>query len=60
MSNTQIKPEPQGLISRKLWLQTRQVDIEQAIVRWDLSAKAIPEAWREELKALKLEIEAAK
>ena len=56
MSNAQIKVEPVGLVSRKLWLQTRQVDIEQAIKRFEDADNAIPECWREELEVLKLEI----
>ena len=60
MSNAQIKVDPQGLVGRKLWLQTRQVDIQQAIKRFDWASRAIPECWREELEALKLEIEAEK
>ena len=62
MSNAQIKVEPVGLVSHKLWMQTRQVDIQQAIARYEHKDvnKAVPECWREELEALKLEIEAEK
>ena len=52
-----ITAAPMPLISRKLWLQTRLVDIEQAIVRFDLADIAIPECWREELEMLKIEID---
>ena len=60
MSNKQITPEPQGLTSHKLWMQTRLVDINQAIARYEHKDvnKPVPECWREELEALKLEIEA--
>ena len=53
-----MKPEPQGLTSHKLWMQTRLVDIKQAIERYEEAGHAIPECWREELEMLKLEIEA--
>ncbi len=52
----QIVPEPQGLISHKLWMQTRLVDIKQAIKRFEDANKVVPECWREELEALKIEI----
>ena len=57
MSNAQIKVDPQGLVSHKLWMQTRQVDIEQAIKRFEDADNEIPECWREELEALKVEID---
>ena len=49
-----------GLVSHDLWMKTRLVDIKQAIKRFEDANKPVPECWREELEALKLEIEAAK
>ena len=60
MSNTQIKPEPQGLISHLQWMRTRLVDIRQAEQRFRDAGKVIPEAWVDEALMLKLEIEAEK
>ena len=57
MSNTQIKIEPQGLISHKLWMQARLVDIRQATERYTAARKVIPSAWVDEALMLKLEIE---
>ncbi len=55
----QIVPEPMPLICHKLWMQTRLVDINQAIARYEHKDvnKPVPECWREELEALKIEIE---
>ena len=53
----QIKPEPVGLMEHKLWMDLRQVNIEQAIKRFEDADNAIPDCWREELEALKVEIE---
>ena len=60
MSNTQIKPEPQGLISHLQWMRTRLVDIRQAEQRFRDAGKAIPECWQDEALMLKLELEAEK
>jgi len=59
-TQVQVIPEPQGLISHKLWMQTRLVDIRQATERYNQAGKSIPVAWAEEALMLKLEIEAAK
>ena len=59
-TTVQITKPPIGLIPHKFWMQTRQVDIQQAIKRFEDTDNAIPECWREELEALKLEIEAEK
>ena len=60
MSNAQIKVEPAGLISRRLWLQTRLIDIRQVTARYVDHGKDVPEAWSEELELLVIEIEAEK
>ena len=59
-TQVQVIPEPQGLISHKLWMSTRLVDIRQAQQRFRDAGKAIPECWHDEEIMLKLEIEAAK
>lgn len=59
-TTVQVIPEPQGLISHKLWMQTRLVDIRQAIERYRLAGKEIPMAWRDEQELLIIEIEAEK
>jgi len=48
MSNKQIKTEPQGLISHKLWMETRLVDIRQAIERYNIAGKECPRVWKTE------------
>ena len=58
MSNAQVTPKPVPLMSHAIWMALRQVNIEQAIKRFEDAKTAIPECWREELEALKLEIEA--
>jgi len=52
-----IKPEPVGLIKHTLWMQTRLVDIKQAIERYTEAGRDIPEVWVEESEMLKIEIE---
>lgn len=52
-----ITAPPMPLIKRRLWLQTRQVDIEQVIKRFENAKQDIPEEWREELELLKIEID---
>ena len=59
-TTVQVIPDPQGLISRKLWLQTRLIDIRQATERYTAARKVIPSAWVDEALMLKLEIEAEK
>ena len=56
----QITPEPQGLVSHKLWMQTRLVDIRQAEQRFRDAGKKIPTAWADEALMLRLEIDAEK
>ncbi len=55
--NVQIKKPPIGLIPRKLWLETRIVDIRQATERFNDAKEDIPTAWQEEAELLKIEIE---
>ena len=59
-TTVQVIPEPQGLTSRKLWLQTRLIDIRQVTTRFVDHGKDVPEAWSEELELLIIEIEAEK
>ena len=58
-TTVQITKPPIGLIPHKFWMQTRQVDIQQAIARYEHKDvnKPVPECWREELEMLKLEID---
>ena len=55
-TRVQVVPEPQGLTSHKLWMQTRLVDIRQAEQRFRDAGKAIPEAWVDEALMLSVEI----
>jgi len=52
-----ITAAPVGLIKHTLWMQTRLVDIKQAIERYEKAGRDIPEVWVEESEMLKIEID---
>ena len=59
-TQVQIVAKPVPLMPHAIWMDLRQVNIEQAIKRFEDADEAVPECWRSELANLKDEIEAEK
>jgi hypothetical protein len=45
-----VKP-PLGLMPRALWIEKRMRDIEDAVSRYNMDNKEVPQIWREEYYA---------